>query len=292
MVDARGSGAGHRPGRRLNQRARSALRRFWHVAFHSNITGLSSMLAYNMLLGVVPVALLAMFIAGQVLSSHAIQQSILVDLRQIFPGTTKHTLNSLLRQVKDSTTSTGVLALIASVWLASSFWGALDTAFSRIYNCDSRPWLVQKRFGIMMVGVVFLFMVATVSVPTMQAILKAGVGDLPFDLKKVKDIVYATSLGVSLTILFGCLAAIYARVPNREITWRAVWPGALAATIAIGIVDYAFPIYLSSISTIARFGTTIVFVLIVLGWFYVLALIILGGAVLNSLRVRELWLDP
>ena len=43
--------------------------------------------------------------------------------------------------------------------------------------------------------------------------------------------------------------------------------------------------YLSNISTIARFGTTIVFVLIVLGWFYVVALIILGGAIVNALRV-------
>ncbi|HEV3053795.1 MAG TPA: YhjD/YihY/BrkB family envelope integrity protein, partial [Solirubrobacteraceae bacterium] len=69
------------------------------------------------------------------------------------------------------------------------------------------------------------------------------------------------------------------------IPWRAVWPGALGATVAIAIVDIAFPAYLSNISTIARFGTTIVFVLIVLGWFYLLALILLGGAVVNALRL-------
>ena len=70
--------------------------------------------------------------------------------------------------------------------------------------------------------------------------------------------------------------------------WRAVWPGALGATLAIAVVDYAFPVYLTNISTIARFGTTIVFMLIMLGWFYVLALIILGGAVVNALRLRPL----
>jgi membrane protein len=51
------------------------------------------------------------------------------------------------------------------------------------------------------------------------------------------------------------------------------------------IVAYGFPLYLSSISTIARFGTTLVFVIIVLGWFYVLALIILGGAIVNAIRL-------
>ena len=277
---------------RRGHRVRSVLGRFWQLAWHSNITGLSSMLAYNMLLGVVPVALLGLFIAGQVLSSHAIAQSVFVDLRDIFPGATTHTLNELLDQVQDSTTSTGVLALIASVWLASSFWGALDTSFSRIYNCESRPWLAQKRFGIVMVGVVFLFMAATVAVPTVQSLLKSSAEALPIDLQHIDDLVYVLSLGVSLMLLFGCLAVIYARVPNRPVKWRAVWPGALAATVAIGIVDYAFPLYLTSISTIARFKTTIVFLLIVLGWFYVIALIILLGAVLNALRVRELWLAP
>ena len=65
-----------------------------------------------------------------------------------------------------------------------------------------------------------------------------------------------------------------------------MWPGALGATLAIAVIDFAFPAYLSNISTIARFGTTIVFVLIMLGWFYVLALIILGGAIVNALRLQ------
>jgi membrane protein len=266
-------------------RARSALRRFWKVAWDANITGSSAMLAYNMLLGVIPVALLALFIAGQVLSSHTVQRSVLGDLREVFPGTTQDTLNDLLSQVKDSTTSTGVLALVASLWLGSSFWGAMDTAFARIYGCRSRPWVEQKRFALGMLGVVLLFMIATVIVPTAQSFLKAGTDALPFDLAHVTAVVYVISLAVSVVILFACLALIYSRVPNRDLPWRAVWPGALGATLAIVIVDISFPLYLTNISTIARFGTTIVFILIVLAWFYVLAVIILAGAVINALRV-------
>ena len=251
----------------------------------ANITGHAAMVAYNMLLGVVPIALLALFIAGQVLSSSALARSVLIDLRHIFPGATDQTLTSLLDEVQDSTTSTGVSALAVSLWLASSFWGALDTAFGRIYGCSPRRWLEQKRFALAMVGVVLLFMVATVAVPTMQSVLRTGVADLPLGLARVDEIVYVFSLAAGMTLLFGCLALIYARVPNWKVPWRAVWPGALGATVAIGAVDYAFPAYLSSISTIARFGTTIVFVLIVLGWFYALALIILGGAIVNALRL-------
>ena len=261
------------------------LRRFWAVAWHANITGMSAMVAYNILLGVVPIALLGLFIAGQVLSSPAAQQSVLGDLREVFPGAAEHTLNSLLNEVRGSTTSTGVLALVASLWLGSSFWGALDTAFSRIYGVPARPWLQQKRFGLVMLGVVIVFMIATVIVPAAQSILRAGETDLPFGLSNVTGLEYGVTIGLGLLLLFLCLAVIYRTVPNMQVPWRAVWPGALGATIAIAIVDYAFPTYLTNISTIARFGTTIVFVLIVLGWFYVLALILLGGAVVNALRL-------
>jgi membrane protein len=264
------------------------VRRFWRVAWESNITGLSSMLAYNMLLGVIPIALLGLFVAGQVLSSTEVQHSVVVDLREVFPGTAEHTLDSLLSEVRNSTTSTGVLALVASLWLGSSFWGAMDTAFSRIYGGPSRSWWRQKRFALSMVLVVLVFMVATVTVPTVQSFLRAGVKALPFDLAHVAVFVYAGSLALSLALLFSCLAIIYKRVPHRRVPWRAVWPGALGATLAIGLIDFAFPIYLTNISTIARFSSTIVFILIMLGWFYVLSLIILSGAIVNALRLDPL----
>lgn len=262
------------------------VRRWWRIAWEANITGLSSMIAYNMVLGVVPIALLALFVSGRVLISTHIQQRVIVDLQEVFPGTADHTLDSLLNEVKRSTTSTGVLSIVSSLWLGSSFWGALDTAFARIYDKPSRSWLRQRRFALSMVIVVLLFMVATVGVPTLQSILKAGVSDLPFDLAHLGVVVYVGSLAFGLVLLFGCLAIIYYRVPNFRVPWRAVWPGTLGATIAIGVVDYAFPEYLTHISTIARFGSTVVFIVILLGWFYVLALIILSGAIVNALRMR------
>lgn len=273
-------------GARQRRRFALAVPHFWRIAWDSNLTGQSAMVAYSMLLGIIPVALLGLFIAGQILSSSAVQHSVLGDLREVFPGTAEHTLDSLLDEITNSTTSTGVLALIASLWLGSSFWGALDTAFGRIYGCPSRRWLDQKRFALAMLGVVLVFMIATVAVPAAQSILRAGVNALPFDLAHVAVFVYGGSLVIGIVLVFGCLAVIYSRVPNRRVPWRAVWPGALGATLAIAVVDYAFPLYLTNISTIARFGTTLVFILIVLGWFYVLALIILSGAVVNAIRLQ------
>ena len=261
-----------------------AVRAFFLKAERENITGLSGMVAYNLLLSVFPLALLALFIASRVLQSAELQDSIFNDLTQLFPSTAESSIENLLRRVETSSTSIGVFALVTSIWFGSSFWGALDTAFCRIYHVECRTWLKQKRFALAMLGVVLLFMAATVLVPAAQSILVKGAEGLPFGLSNVHGIVFAITLIASLVLLFVILCIVYWTVPNRLVPWRAIWPGALLATIAIGIVDYSFPLYLSGVSTIAKLGTTLVFIVIVLLWFYALAIIILGGAVVNALR--------
>jgi membrane protein len=262
------------------------VRRFFRIAYRANITGLASMVAYNMMLGVIPLAFVALFIFGRVLVSSGVQARVILDLRSVFPGTANQTLDSLLDQVRQRSASTGILAIVTSLWLGSSLWSALDNAFNDIYGGEGRSWLRQKRFALSMVGVVLLFMLATVSVPAAQSILNSGVNALPFDLAHVAVVVYVASLAFGLVLLFLCLTIIYFRVPHFRVPWRAVWPGALGATVAIGAVDYGFPEYLSHISTIAHISSTIVFIVIVLVWFYVLSMIILAGAVVNAVRIR------
>jgi YihY family inner membrane protein len=262
----------------------AGVKHFYWKAYEDNLTGLSGMVAYNLLLSVFPLALLALFIAGRVLASGDLEQSILQDLQQLFPSAADDTLQRALDRVRESSNALGVVALVASIWIGSSFWGALDTAFCRIYHCRCRSWVEQKRFALVMLVVVLLFMAATIVVPTVQSILVNGRSDLPLGLDEVRGVVYYATLAAGLLLLFAILCIVYWSVPNAFVPWRAVWPGSAAATAAIGVVDYAFPFYLSNISTIARFGSTFVFVLIVLLWFYAIAIIVLGGATINAMR--------
>ena len=272
--------------RRLGARARDAVVAFWRKSYEENVTGLSGMVAYNLLLSIFPFALVVLFIAGRVLSSEELQVSLLEDLQRIFPTAADSTLSEGIRRLQETSPTVGIAALVASIWFGSSFWGALDTAFCRIYHCECRTWVQQKLFSLGMFLVVLLFVAATVSVPTIQALLVSGARDLPLGLSEVKGLVYAVSLGIGVAVLFATLCVIYRLVPKARMPWPAVWPGALGATAAIGVVDLGFPLYLDNISTL-RIGTSAVFVLIALVWFYVIALIMLAGAVVNELRFEH-----
>ena len=278
----------HTPG--LPSRATRGLRRGRHViatffrkAYGDGLTGLAGMVAYNLLLSLLPLTLLALFVFGRVVQSTEVEASVLADIQRILPNISGNAVNHLLRELRQSSTSIGIAALLSSVWIGASFWGAIDTAFCRIYHLPCRSWLQQKRFALVMLVVVLLLFAATVAVPTVQSVLASGAENLPFGLSGRRTI-FAVTLVASVLILFGALTVVYLVVPKARVPWRAVWPGALVATAAIAVVDYAFPLYLQG-SVFGTFGGTYVFVLIVLVWFYAVSLILLAGAVINALRM-------
>jgi YihY family inner membrane protein len=262
------------------------VKQFWEKAYEDNLTGLAGMVAYNLLLSIFPVALIALFVASQVLAAPQLERTVLIDLSKLFPSATETTLTQALMDIRSSSTTVGIVALVSSVWVGASFWGSLDTAFCRIYGLPCRSWVRQKLFGLAMLGLVLLFFAATVALPSAQALLATSAKDLPFGLSG-RDTLWGISLVASLLINFVALATIYRTVPNCSVAWHGVWPGALGATAAIGVIDYGFPIYLTNVSAFAGLRSALVFILIVLLWFYALAIIILGGAVVNELRLMQ-----
>ena len=263
-----------------------AVATFWRKAYDDNLTGMAAMVAYNLMLSVFPLALVALFVAGRVLASEDIEASVVEDLERLFPEAASSTLVDGLRRVRESSTTVGIVAVVTATWFSCTFWGALDTAFCRIYHRECRSWVRQKLFGLGMLVVVLLFFFASVSIPALQHLVVAGAEDLPLGLGEVRGLVYGLTLAGGLLLLFGILCLVFWRVPRGPIPWRCVWPGALGALVAMGIVDYGFPLYLSNVTAL-RVGNSLLFVLIVLVWFYALALILLAGAVVNELRFEK-----
>jgi YihY family inner membrane protein len=257
---------------------------FWQRAYRENVTGLSAMVAYNLMLAVFPFALLVLFFFGQVLKIGGVEASVLSDLERLFPNTEQTTLTDALTRIQDNTTTIGIAAALGSIWIGASFWGAMDTAFCRIYHVECRGWIEQKRFSFTMLLVVLLFIAASIVLPTMEATLVSSTDRLPLGLSDIKAIDTVLLLIAALLITFGLLCVIFWAVPKGHMPWRDVWPGALFVTITTGVANWAFPFYLSNVSSLSRFGSTLGFALITLLWFYALSLALLAGAVINSLR--------
>lgn len=266
------------------RRLGSALHAFWVRAYTENITGMSAMVAYNLTLAVFPFALLLLFIFGQVIQSDSVQATVLDDLEKLFPSIEQNTLANALDKVRQNSTEIGIVAGVAGLWIGASFWGAMDTAFCRIYHVECRGWVEQKRFSLLMLAVVAVFLAASVALPAVEGLVISGTSDLPFGLSNTDLLTNLALIAVGLVISFLLLCIIYWAVPKGHLPWRGVWPGALFTTFAGGLANIAFPFYLVNLSTIGQFGRIVSFVLVALLWFYLLSLIMLAGGVINALR--------
>ena len=259
-------------------------RAFWNRAYKENITGLSGMVAYNLVLALFPFALLVLFVVGQLLRSESAETSVLADVQRLLPNVDQDTIAKALDRIRSSSTTIGIAAAVGGLWISASFWGALDTAFCRIYHVECRSWVEQKRFSFAMLVVVLLFIAASIFVLTLESGLVSSTDRLPLGLSDIKAIDTILLLGAALLVTFGICSVIFWAVPKGHMPWRAVWPGALFVTLGAGLANWLFPVYLSNVSSLSRFGSTVGFILIALLWFYVLSLALMAGAVINSLR--------
>jgi membrane protein len=265
------------------KRSSRYLRVFWERAYRENITGLAAMVAYNLALAIFPFALLLLFIFGRVIENPDIEASVIRDLQSIFPAAEQDSLTSVVDRIRDSSATIGVIAAIGAIWIGASFWGAMDTAFCRIYHVQCRGWVEQKRFALVMLVVVTAFLAASVVVPIAEGVLTSTSDDLPFGLDEVGAVRGAIVLVIALAISFAICALIYYVVPKGHVPWRAVWPGALFVTVVMAIANAAFPFYLAE-SSIDKLGGALGFILVALLWFYVISLALMAGAVINALR--------
>jgi membrane protein len=260
------------------------LRAFWKRSYDENITGLAGMVAYNLVLALFPFVLLALFIFGQLLDSPSVEQSVLEDLQRLFPAVELNTLQRALDRIRDSSTTIGVAAAVGAVWIGTSFWGAMDTAFCRIYHVECRGWVEQKRFALLMLVVMTIFLAASVAIPALEGLVVSHADEVPFGLGRIQGLASALILVGALIVVFGICSLIYYVVPKGHVPWRGVWPGALFVTVAIGIANAVFPFYFAEISSVDEVGGVIGFVVVALIWFYLVSLVLMAGGVINALR--------
>ena len=157
---------------------------------------------------------------------------MLRDLAEPLPrGRAELARPRVVDRIRDSSTTIGVVAAVGAIWIGASFWGAMDTAFCRIYHVECRGWVEQKRFALVMLLVVILFLAASVVIPVAEGALASGAEDLPVRPRRGRRPARARS---------SCCAALVAHLRGlrADLLRRAQGPRAVARGLAGGAVRH------------------------------------------------------
>jgi len=239
-------------------------------------THLAAMVAYFALLSFVPLVFLALALLG--LAHRADASDFLVkELSRAFPGSSLHSILSLVHKVQDNATTLGIIGGVGLLWSSLSLFSALESAFNIVYGRPNRSFLRGKGLAasVMVGSLVTLFaslVVGALGVEGLKQYTPGFVGN--------SAVAYIVSIAVSLVGVFLFLFAVYLLLPNAPVTVRDALPGAVAAAVVLEASFQVLPVFVRYADvnvTLRALGGPAILLL----WLYVMANVIVLGAELN-----------
>lgn len=284
--------AGQRAGQQahggsLKERA-EPLMHFWQKLSNDWIFNLAGLLAYNFLMSIFPILLALLAIGGFILNaiSPGSEQQLVNAIAGALPGGASGTggvivkvaLGNLQRQA-------GVLfvvGLVMAIFTGSRLFVTIENCFGIVFRLRGRNLIRQN---IMAIGMLLLYIVLVPIVFLASIVPSAIVSALHVNGAATGFAgVLINLVGVLVAFLVALVlfTAIYMVVPNRPVHFREVWKGTLVAAVLLVLYELVFPIYQSIALRSGSYGSVAGFAIVILVFFYYLAVILLLGAEINS----------
>ena len=233
------------------------------VEFYSSFgpSQLAAAVAYRAVLGLFPTILAFLAVMEYLSPSRTLAPQLLATLTPLLPANSLGAVRTVVEALRLSPGWAGLLGFLGLVWTGTALVDVLAQSFNRAYAVRSRPFLQQKHLSLMVLLLAGLWLSVW--------------GDLGSRLRADGLAPYGTA-----AFLFLLFLGIYRLLPNQELPWRQVWPGAVFATLGVELSGQAFRVYLLSVGLdhYKIFGLLFLFLL----WFYLLAHILILGAGLNA----------
>lgn len=274
-----------------NERLRARLRlllRFWQKLSNDWVFNLSGLLAYNILMSIFPILLVLLAIAGFILNSASpgSEKAVIRAIADALPGGASGAGGTLVHAALDKLQHQAgallIIGLLTSIFTGSRLFITLENCFGVIFRLRGRDPVRQNlvAIGMLLLYLVLLPIVFLASiVPTFVVnSLEGGQSSGTVNSVLIHLVGIATGFVVGL-LLF---TAIYIIVPNRWARFSEIWKGTLVAATLLTFYEILFPIYESALLRPDSYGSIAGFAIVVLVFFYYLALIMLLGAEINS----------
>jgi membrane protein len=236
---------------------------------------------YHWFLAVFP--FLFAVVAAITLAGHAVDDEVVRStIEQIAPAGADTFLTGLVARAQASTDPQGVLAIIVAVAFAvvsaSSGMAALLQGIEVAAQAPPRPFMRRRALALALV-------VGTLALSGLGVAAGIAVGAA----LDVTWLVTAIHRVLVVAVVAAVLAAIWAVRPSGEGPRRVWTVGSTAAVIAIVAVSWAFALFASSFGgsfahTYGSFASIVVLLL----WFYAVALAVLAGAEVDAVRASGL----
>lgn len=272
-------------------------RRIWiltkttYLSFaRDNCTQLAAAISYYVLFSIVPLAILAVSVAGLIFGGNEVRNNITNRILDAVPLTQtegRSAVVNALDSVKRVSGPVAVAGLLGTLWTASSVFASIRKSLNTVWKVDEhRPWAQAKLVDLAQVGVLGAILLASlVLTGVLRAIRQISSDQFgPLANRNPLWALLPIALPAALTLVTFLL--LYRIVPAARPRWRDVVPGAVLATLLFEVLKNSFAIYVANFNNFDVVYGSLAGALLFLLYTYLSSNILLAGAELTRTMER------
>ena len=252
-----------------------------------NLFLIASGIAFNIILYLMPLLLLAVYIVGIIFNVSDVIIYLSAILEDLLPATQSNLdfIGNVLAEVRiimDNSYLSGWIGVVGLIWVSSLLISSIRAGINSIFKLpSSRYFLVYivKDIGFTILFTILVLLYSYI-IPLLTIVVELAKSILP-------DVIegYFTELilfGATVFSAFVLFYFIYRFVPNKKLPKYVIMLSTTISVIFIEIARFAFAFYISSVSDYGKFYGTYAIVFSLAVWIYYSSLIILLSAEISK----------
>lgn len=253
---------------------------------HEALQNAGSM-AYFSILSVFQLLVLGVVLLSYFVGQGDAKQFIIEQIRAGSPLDTS-TIGSIIDAIIQSRGGISLFGIIFLIWGALGVFSAVSMGVAKAFAVTrARPFWQDKLIGLLLITVTGLLGVASVVIGIVTGIIQSAAGEVVAGVPGGNLALGTIGFALPLVLILAAFLVLYRVVPNRPVTLREVWPGAVAATLLWTILRIGFTYYATQIARYDSAFGPISAAISLLVFLYFASVIVLLGAEIARANVLE-----
>lgn len=255
---------------------------------------LSSGVAFNILISIIPFLLIALTVLGIYIDSSDILGKINIYLTNILPMQDVHKdkiikqIFELAKELTNNTFLTGTIGVLALMWTMSGLFSTMRDVLNKIFSFDGYTnYFYGKIRDFILVLVTLILFLASLFLTSIFQIFELLSKDL---FGEIIPSVYASaaiSIVASLITTYIMFLVLYKYIPQFKLPTKVLQLSTLLSAILFEIMKYLYTMYVLKFSSLQRIYGAYAFIVISIFWIYYISVIFSTSAAIGNIYLEK-----
>ncbi|MCC8368832.1 MAG: YihY/virulence factor BrkB family protein [Rickettsia endosymbiont of Oxypoda opaca] len=244
----------------------------------------SGYMSFMILLSIFPFLVFLLALTSFLGASELGQNFIQIFLESMPEQTTESIQKRIKELLSAPPQSLMTLAVVGSVWTASSFVECLRTILNRVYEIKSPPPYIRRRLlSIIQFLIISILITLTMFLLVFIPIILTKIPVILEVIDQHKNTLNFIRYALILAFLFLVASSLYYILPNIKLNFVDVFPGAFLTVILWVISGYLLSTYIVYYNQLNIMYGSLGSIIVTLIFFYIINMIFIYGAEFNYL---------